>query len=1024
MEKKLLVKTLYIANGALLLLGNSSGIVAATTVQPKDANSTKISPSSIGLGDISIASNTSLSSLTGTDLTPNSQGNFDLSLKFTGQALASVGVADKKVLVYTLPPELQGKVIGGATVNVDAKLLPITPGEIPGVHELFTALGTAIDGLNAVYKIPSVIAAFNALKNIQSLGSYSETLPATVSADGKSISVDFTDGLGKYIHQAYVALFYPLRDAIDAINVTNPLIKPLVETLQLASDELFKVLDEVANGTSDILNNALSANILGETSGTLNVTVKHPGVAQSTIKAAAINNAVISADILSAINAGGSSVTLNFPMDQNNPLDGYTVNSPTINKITEGDTKVTGHVDLQQPVPEGTTFEAVVTLPDGTEKTVTVDSQGNFELPVDSLKAGDEITVKVTAKNGEFTKDSTPVTATVQAKEISNPLDGYTVNSPTINKITEGDTKVTGHVELQQPVPEGTTFEAVVTLPDGTEKTVTVDSQGNFELSVDPLKAGEEISAVISAKNGEFTKDSLPAKGIVQQKDMNNPLDGYTVNSPTINKITEGDTKVTGHVDLQQPVPEGTTFEAVVRLPDGTEKTVTVDSQGNFELPVDSLKAGDEITVKVTAKNGEFTKDSTPVTATVQAKEVNNPLDGYTVNSPTINKITEGDTKVTGHVELQQPVPEGTTFEAVVTLPDGTEKTVTVDSQGNFELPVDSLKAGDEITVKVTAKNGEFTKDSTPVTATVQAKEISNPLDGYTVNSPTINKITEGDTKVTGHVELQQPVPEGTTFEAVVTLPDGTEKTVTVDSQGNFELPVDSLKAGDEITVKVTAKNGEFTKDSTPVTATVQAKDTNNSLDKYTVAAPIVDPIYNGDTKVTGHVDLQQPIPEGTTFEVVAVLPDGTTKKTTINSDGNFKIDAVLFKKGDKVVLKTVAKNKSLTKDSEKVEVIVKEKSTKPGENPGNGGNGDNNQVPGVENNNSKGNGLTSDSSKAQVRFKDMSNGSGLNSQISNEDQRNTLPNTGEKNSSIWTILGAFMLSIVVFLRKLIPTKK
>ncbi|QWF35273.1 hypothetical protein KME73_07260 [Latilactobacillus curvatus] len=59
-----------------------------------------------GLADISILANASLTSVTGTDMTSNAQGNYDLALKYSGTGLASVGVADKKVLVYALPAEL------------------------------------------------------------------------------------------------------------------------------------------------------------------------------------------------------------------------------------------------------------------------------------------------------------------------------------------------------------------------------------------------------------------------------------------------------------------------------------------------------------------------------------------------------------------------------------------------------------------------------------------------------------------------------------------------------------------------------------------------------------------------------------------------------------------------------------------------------------------------------------------------------------------------------------------------------
>ncbi|WP_375708065.1 adhesive domain-containing protein, partial [Companilactobacillus sp. RD055328] len=420
MSKKMLVKTLYLANGALLLLSSGTGVVTAATLHAQQASSAQVS--SIGLADISILENTSLVSNTGTDLMPNGDGNFDLSLQFQGKGLATVGLADDKVLVYALPAELQGKVVGGASVDIQADLLPITPGQLPGVSALFSTLGTALTGLNAVLPIPSVLAAFNQLNELQDLGQYTQTVQGTVSPDGKYISVDFTQGFGNYVHQAYASLFHALRDAIAALDSSNPLIKPALDTVKGASEALFVVIDGIAAGTSDVLNSALNANLLGSMTGTLNVTVSHPGVAQQTIRAAAISNALISADILAAINSEGSAVTLNFPMDQEDPLENYNVATPSVNLAKSGDTSVSGHVDLETPIPDGTTFEASVTMPDGTIKTAVVDSNGDFTIATDALVALDELSVKVTAKNGNYTKDSLPVMITVSDDTNENPL--------------------------------------------------------------------------------------------------------------------------------------------------------------------------------------------------------------------------------------------------------------------------------------------------------------------------------------------------------------------------------------------------------------------------------------------------------------------------------------------------------------------------------------------------------------------------------------------------------------------------
>lgn len=510
-HKKFLRRTLYVCSGTLLLLNSGVGVASVFVINQNRAQASQVNPRA-GLADISILQNASLTSTTGTQMTPNAQGNFDLSLNYTGQGVATVGVADKKVLVYALPASLQGKVVGGSTVDIQADLLPITPGDVPGVKTLFDALGLTITALDKALKIPAVVAAFNDLKKVQDLGSYQETVTANVSPDGKTISVDFTQGFGRYVHQAYAALFNTLRDAIAAVHSDNILIETLVKALQKASADLFAIIDAIAGGTSTILDSALSGNLLGSASGTLHTTVSDPGVPTDTVKAAAINNALISADILTAVEQEGEAVTLNFPTTATNPIENYDVATPTVTQPVAGQTTVAGNVILKEPIPDVTSFEATVTLADGTQKTAAVDENGNFNVPIDAVKAGDKLTVEIIAHNGDHEKGSDKVNVTVEAGNPgeTNPLENYVVAKPSVDPVKAGDTKVTGKVTINKPFPEGTTFEASVTMPDGSVKYGMVDINGNFIVKTGQLKAGQRLIVTIIAHNGDFEKDGQP----------------------------------------------------------------------------------------------------------------------------------------------------------------------------------------------------------------------------------------------------------------------------------------------------------------------------------------------------------------------------------------------------------------------------------------------------------------------------------------------------------------------------------
>ncbi|AWZ43822.1 adhesive domain-containing protein [Latilactobacillus sakei] len=924
-HKKLLRRTLYVCSGTLLLLNSGVGVASVFVINQNRAQASQVNPRA-GLADISILQNASLTSTTGTQMTPNAQGNFDLSLNYTGQGVATVGVADKKVLVYALPASLQGKVVGGSTVDIQADLLPITPGDIPGVKPLFDALGLAITALDKALKIPAVVAAFNNLKKVQDLGSYQETVTANVSPDGKTISVDFTQGFGRYVHQAYAALFDTLRDAIAAVHSDNILIEALVKALQKASADLFAIIDAIAGGTSTILDSALSGNLLGSASGTLHTTVSDPGVPTATVKAAAINNALISADILTAIEQEGEAVTLNFPTTATNPIENYDVATPTVTQPVAGQTTVAGNVILKEPIPDGTTFEAVVTLDDGTTKTATVQADGTFVVDTGALTAGQILSTKVVATNGQYTKESTAVESTVSDVSTENPIENYDVATPTVNPATAGDTKLDGQVTLNQPIPDGTTFKAVATLADGTEVSGDVDvTTGKFSVTTDPLVAGD-LKVKVVATNGQYTKSSTDVTVTVAAAPIENPIENYDVASPTVDPATAGDTSLDGQVTLNQPIPDGTTFKAVATLADGTEVSGDVNTTtGKFSIGTDPLVAGD-VTVKIVATNGQFTKSSTDVTVTVADAPIENPIENYDVATPTVDPATAGDTTLDGQVTLNQPIPAGTTFKAVATLANGTEISGDVDTTtGKFSIGTDPLVAGD-VTVKIVATNGQFTKPSANVTVTVADAPIENPIENYDVATPTVEKSFAGDTSVKGHIDLKTPIPDNTTFEATVTLPGGRQVKADVQANGDFTVNTeDPLVAGSQLAIHITAINGQFTKEGAAINSTVADALPTDPLVNYQVTTPTLDSATDGQTKVSGHVNLQVPIPDGTTFKAEVQLPDGATVAADVQANGDFEIPTRVLVAGESLSVKVIAQNGIYQKESAPASLLVSE---------------------------------------------------------------------------------------------------
>ncbi|GED81347.1 AbrB/MazE/SpoVT family DNA-binding domain-containing protein [Latilactobacillus curvatus] len=523
--------------------------------------------------------------------------------------------------------------------------------------------------------------------------------------------------------------------------------------------------------------------------------------------------------------------------------------TPTIDQARDGDTNITEQVTLSQPIPAGTTFEAIAVLPGGRQVTGAVNADGSFTVATgDPLVAGTQVAVHIKAVNGTFSKESTPATMTVADALPTNPIENYDVPAPLVTPAVEGDKSVKGHVNLVTPIPANTTFKALVTYEDGTTAEVAVPETGDFEVPTRTLVADEKVTVKVIAQNGMNQKESPTTEITISKAVATDPLDGYTVPKPSVDPVTSADTSVTGQITLNNP-PVGTTFIANVKMADGSIKKANVMPDGTFTVATGALEANAVLEVTITAQNSGYEKVSDPTTVTVSRAD---PLENYVVAKPSVDPIKEGDQAVTGNVTLNKPVPDGTTFEAVVTLPNGAQITATVDDQGQFTVPVAGIKEGDKLTIKVVAHNDGFDKDSDPVNVTVDKAVPTNPLEGYGVAQPVVDPVKAGDTAVTGKVTLEEPIPAGTTFEAEVTLPDGSMKTGMLNPDGTFTVDTGTLAAGDELIVHVIAHNGANQKESNPIHVIVAADTTTNPIENYTVNAPVVNPMTDGETQVTG----------------------------------------------------------------------------------------------------------------------------------------------------------------------------
>ncbi|MEY8626203.1 Ig-like domain-containing protein, partial [Staphylococcus equorum] len=441
--------------------------------------------------------------------------------------------------------------------------------------------------------------------------------------------------------------------------------------------------------------------------------------------------------------------------------------APTVNEVTSEGTQVTGTGEV------GSTI--TVKFPDGSVATGTADNQGNYVIDIPKnidLVGNEELVVTSTDGAGNVSPETRET-----VKDTTAPV------APTVTEVTSEGTQVTGTGEV------GSTI--TVKFPDGSVATGTADNQGNYVIDIPKnidLVGNEEL--VVTSTDGA---GNVSSETKVTVKDATAPA------VPTINEVTSEDSQVSG---TGEP---GSTI--TVKFPDGSVVTGVADDKGNYaiDLPIDKkLKGNEELVVTSTDGAGNVSRE-----AKVKVKDTTAPA------APTVNEVTSESTQVTGTGE------PGSTI--IVKFPDGSVIIGTVDNQGNYviDLPVDKkLDGNEELVITSTDSSGNVSRETK-----VTVKDAT---------APTVNKVTSGDTKVTGTGE------PGSTI--IVKFPNGTIVTGRADNQGNYVINIPSiidLNPGDTIQVSSIDKSGNMSGTTTiivnnsSVSITKQANDHDKSSNNF-----------------------------------------------------------------------------------------------------------------------------------------------------------------------------------------------
>ncbi|MBC1334480.1 hypothetical protein HB820_04165 [Listeria booriae] len=313
-------------------------------------------------------------------------------------------------------------------------------------------------------------------------------------------------------------------------------------------------------------------------------------------------------------------------------------------------------------------------------------------------------------------------------------------------------------------------------------------------------------------------------------------------NTPVLDNVTNTSTRVTGTGD------PGNTITVKVK-PSNISYRGTVDVFGEFSINIDTPDAG--ATVEAVAQDS---------TGTISPKATKTVLDVIAPDAPSVNAVKDTDTIISGTGEAN--------CDVAVKLPSGGIIEGRTDSEGAFSITIPKQAIGAHIEVSLTDEAGN---KGAATTVTVQADVLANP---------TVNRVSNQDTKVTG---------TGVAGATVTVKANNMTYTGTVQTDGTYEVTVPKLAAGTNVAVEQT-KAG---KTSGSVTTIVQ--------DDRTPAAPVVNPVKDSDTTVTG---------TGTPGDSIQVTtPDGSHYGAIVADNGTWSVTIPVQEAGAKIDVTATASN-------------------------------------------------------------------------------------------------------------------
>ena len=614
--------------------------------------------------------------------------------------------------------------VADQTQEVNTEITPIT---IESEDNSDQAVTNKVDGL------PDGVTFDEATNTISGtpseVGSYTVTV-TTTDESGNATETTFT---------------------IDVEDTTKPTVEDIANQTQEVNTEIEPIKIEATDNSGQAVTNKVDGLPDGvtfdEATNTISGTPSEVGSYDITV---------------TTTDKNGNSETTTFTIDVEDTT------KPTVESVADQTQEVNTEITPITIESEDNSGQTVTNKVDGLPDGVTFDEATNTISGTPSKVGSYDITVTTTDENG----NSETTTFTIDVEDTTKP---------TVESVADQTQEVNTEINPIKIEATDNSGQAVTNKVEGLPAGITFDEATNT-ISGTPSEVGSyTVTVTTTDENGNATETTFT-------------IDVEDTTKPTVEDITDQTQEINTEMTPIKIEATDNSGQAVTNKVEGLPDGVTFDEATNTISGTPSEVGKYLITITTIDKDG----NTATTTLTI------NVIDTTTPEQPTINKVTENSTEVNGRGE------PGTVVE--VTFPDGNKVEGKVDSDGNYHIQIPSettLKGGQPLQVIAIDKAGNKSEATT-----------TNVIDTTAPEQPTINKVTENSTEVSGRGE------PGTVVE--VTFPDGNKVEGKVDSDGNYHIQIPSderFKVGQQLIVKVVDEEGNV---SEPSITMVQKEDKNS----------------------------------------------------------------------------------------------------------------------------------------------------------------------------------------------------